>query len=403
SQVLDPQGLVEHLRTDVVSVLEVVPSLLRALIEEVEVRPVALTELRWVISTGEALPAELCRRWLACYPKVGLANTYGPSECSDNVSQHVITRAPRAGETRVPIGRALANQQLYVLDARLQPQPVGVWGEIYVGGMGVGRGYLGDGQRTAQVFVPDPWSREPGGRLYRTGDVGRYRANGVLEFGGRRDQQVKMRGYRIELEEIEQVIGRRAGVRECVVTLHDGQLVGYVVLDKEAPEELELLLDDARHLLPEYMVPTSVVILEKMPLTASGKIDRKALPAPQASGLTAGYVGPRNELEEQVIAIWCELLTLEQIGVYDNFFAIGGHSLLIARVLARVRDTFQVVLPIRTMFKHPTIAELAEIIRSKQEKASEDMQSGGNEPRRQALVPIERAAYRQKRSDVMTV
>ena len=316
-----------------------------------------LEQLRWVMPTGEALSAELCRRWLARYPQIALVNAYGPTECSDDVSQQVISRPPRAGETRVPIGRALPNQQLYVLDARLQPQPVGVWGEIYVGGAGVGRGYLGDGQRTAQAFVPDPWGREPGGRLYRTGDQGRYRANGVLEFGGRRDHQVKMRGYRIELGEIEQVICRCAQVRACVVTLHGEQpgaeqLVAYIVPGEEGSGEIEQALSEVRQVLPEYMVPTAVVMLEELPLTASGKVDRRALPAPSDGEQVAGYVGPRTELEERLVEIWREVLALERVGIYDNFFAIGGHSLLITRVLARVREMFEVWLSVRSVFKN---------------------------------------------------
>jgi len=392
--VLEPQTLLEQVRADRISVLEVVPTLLWALVEAGEAKPEALERLRWLISTGEALPAELCRRWLAGYPQIPLVNAYGPTECSDDVSQQLFSKPPRAHEMRMPIGRALPNLRLYVLDARLQPQPVGVWGEICVGGVGVGRGYLGDAPHTAQAFVPDLWSREPGGRLYRTGDLGRYRANGVLEFGGRRDQQVKMRGYRIELGEIEQVICACRQVRACVVALsgeHPGseQLVAYVVLAEGASGEWEQALSEVRHLLPEYMVPGAVVVLEELPLTASGKVDRQALAALEAGGRSTGYVRPRTELEEQVAAIWCEVLALEQVGVDDNFFAIGGHSLLITRVLARVHKVFDVWLSVRSMFKNPTIAGLAASI--------EDVQRRSSTLREKLPTPVSRETYRQKR------
>ncbi len=409
--VMDPTTLLRVVHEEQISVLVVVPSLLRALLDEQErtdCERSTLAHLRWMISTGEALPAELCRRWLACYPQIPLVNAYGPTECSDNVSQHMLGKSPRASETRVPIGRALPNLHLYVLDARMQPQPVGVWGEMYVGGVGVGRGYLGDALRTAQAFVPDPWSREPGGRLYRTGDLGRYRANGVLEFGGRRDQQVKIRGYRIELGEIEQVICRCSQVRACVVAVSaeksgSEQLVAYVVLEAGVDSEWEHALSTVRQELPEYMVPSVVVVLEALPLTTSGKVDRHALPALADAGRRIGYMGPRTPTEEQLVAIWREVLALEQVGVDDNFFAIGGHSLQITRVLARMRNLFQVTISLRTMFKNPTVAALAEIIQDEQRKIQgiEDMQIMGNELRKQGLIPIARDAYRHKRSEVI--
>ncbi|MGH2510900.1 MAG: phosphopantetheine-binding protein, partial [Ktedonobacteraceae bacterium] len=301
----------------------------------------------------------------------------------------MLSKPPRANEMRVPIGRALPNLRLYVLDARLQPQPVGVWGEIYVGGVGVGRGYLGDAQKTAQAFVPDPWDREPGGRLYRTGDMGRYRANGVLEFGGRRDQQVKMRGYRIELGEIEQVISRCSQVRACVVAVSEEQLVAYVVLEAGASSEWEQALSTVQHMLPAYMVPSAVVVLDVLPLTASGKVDRQALPALAAGGQRPGYVEPRTGTEEQLAAIWGEVLVLEQVGINDNFFAIGGHSLQITRVLARVHEVFDVWLSVRSMFKNPTVAGMAASI--------QDIQTRSSTLRKKLPAPVSRETYRQKR------
>ena len=198
----------------------------------------ALAGLRWVMPTGEALPAELCRRWLRLYPQVPLVNAYGPTECSDDVTHHFIEVAPDERAGAVPIGRAIAQTQLYVLDQRLKPVPMGVSGQLYVGGIGVGRGYLAEAGRTAEAFGPDPFSGTAGARLYQTGDVARYRADGTLEFLGRRDQQVKLRGYRIELGEIEALLGQQAGVRDCVVLVREDvpgtqRLVAYIVPRQE--------------------------------------------------------------------------------------------------------------------------------------------------------------------------
>ncbi|MEO7020518.1 MAG: phosphopantetheine-binding protein, partial [Ktedonobacteraceae bacterium] len=222
-------------------------------------------------------------------------------------------------------------------------------------------------------------------------------------FGGRRDQQVKIRGYRIELGEIEQVICRCSQVQACVVALSGEQLVAYVVLEAGADGEWEQALSAVRQELPEYMVPNSVVVLEALPLTDSGKVDRHALPALADAGRRVGYVGPRTPTEEQLVAIWCEVLALEQVGVDDNFFAIGGHSLQITRVLARMRNLFQVTISLRTMFRNPTVAVLAAIIQDEQRKTQgiEDMQVMDNALRKQVLIPIARDAYRHKRSEII--
>ncbi len=401
--VTDPPAILQRLQQDRVSILEGVPSWLWPLMNVQAKKGFAGVEyLRWVTSIGEALPTDLCKLWLESGTNIPLLNTYGPTECSDNVTHQEI-RTLIDIETWgviVPIGKAIPNLRLYVLNEQQQPQPTGVGGEIYVGGVGVGRGYIGNPQRTAEAFVPDPWSDQPGGRLYRTGDLGHYRANGTLEFLGRIDQQVKVRGHRIELGEIEHVLRQQTGVRESAVVVKTAgrgreRLVGYVVLEEGQPFSLEEIQKALRERLPEYMVPDSIIALQSLPVTTSGKINRLALPDPGESDVSPheGYVAPRTALEEQLAAIWIDVLGLKSVGVYHNFFAVGGHSLLITQVLTHIQEIFQVVLPVRTMFKNPTIAGLAEAI--------ERVQSRSRELRKQLVPSVSREAYRQKRSTLI--
>jgi surfactin family lipopeptide synthetase C len=258
----------------------------------------------------------------------------------------------------VPIGRPIANTQLYVLDSHLQPVPVGLSGELYLGGVGLARGYYQQAALTAERFIPDPFSGEPGARLYRSGDQARYLADGNIEFLGRQDRQVKLRGYRIELEEIEAVLREQEQVREAVVVVREERLVAYVVGGEELVEwSLRQWLQQR---LPEYLVPQVFVVLAELPLTVSGKVDRGALPAPGLSRVvSAGYEAPRNKVEAVVAGIWAEVLQVERVGVEDNFFELGGHSLLATQVIARVRETFQAEeLPLRKLFEEPTVAAL---------------------------------------------
>jgi Phosphopantetheine attachment site/AMP-binding enzyme C-terminal domain/AMP-binding enzyme len=332
-----------------------------------------------------------------------MLNAYGPTECSDDVSHQIIMTAPGEEEVArgVPVGKAIGNMRVYVLNRQQELQPVGIAGEVYVGGVGVGRGYVGDAIRTAEVFMPDPWSEVAGGRMYRTGDVGKYRADGAIEYLGRTDQQVKVRGYRIELGEIEAVLKEFPAVQECVVvaraqTSGDKRLVAYLVARPHAVAKSSEVYDHLKERLPEYMLPSSFVLLDALPLLPNGKLDRQALPDPGEDVVRGDveYVAPRTPLEEQLAAIWAEVLALKQVGIYDNFFTIGGHSLLITQVLARVRDAFEVTLSVRTLFKNPTIAGLAEAI--------ERARSRSTELRKQTVVSISRDAYRQKRSSLVT-
>jgi acyl carrier protein len=270
----------------------------------------------------------------------------------------------------MPIGRPIPNIRIYVLDNALSLVAVGVVGELYIGGIGVGRGYLNDEQRTAQSFIPDPFCAEPDARLYKTGDLARYLADGTLEFLGRIDHQIKIRGLRIELGEIEMALKRHPSVMDLVVVARKGstgdqRLVAYVVLHKDQSATTGNDLQNyLMQQLPAYMVPSVIVFLEALPLNSNGKIDRRNLPLPESSrpDFERQMVAPRNSLEEEVVATWSRVLGIEQISIYDDFFALGGDSLLATRVTSGLRTSLMVEIPLRSFFEAPTVAQLAEII-----------------------------------------
>ncbi|HEX5717657.1 MAG TPA: amino acid adenylation domain-containing protein, partial [Thermoanaerobaculia bacterium] len=363
----EPRALLDVVGRGEVTILETVPSLLRLLLDEIEQQGAAtLGSLRWMIPTGEALAPDLCRRWLASSP-VPLLNAFGPTECSDDVSHHRIDVPPAADAVTVPIGRPVANLRLYVLDRTLLPVPIATVGELCVAGTGVGRGYLGEPARTAAVFVPDPFSAQPGARLYRTGDQGRWTLEGRLGFLGRLDHQVKIRGHRIELGEIEAALAAHPGVRETVVVAReeasgDKRLVAYVVAAREAelrPDELRSYLEER---LPDSMIPSAFVRLDSLPLTANGKLDRRALPVPGDGDLLqadSAYVQPRNPDEEMLAGVWAAMLGRERVGAEDDFFALGGDSRVATRVVARVRRLLGLEVPLRDLFEAPTVAALS--------------------------------------------
>jgi amino acid adenylation domain-containing protein len=368
----DARRLLGALAPANVSILEVVPSMLRMMLDEIEIaggRAPALPALRWLIPTGEALPPELCRAWLRHYPNIPLLNAYGPTECSDDVTHYPIHAPPAADVINMPIGRPIANMRLYVLDVHRQPVPLGVRGELYVGGVGVGRGYRNDDARTAEVFLPDPFSEAPRARLYRTGDVGRYLPDGNIEFLGRVDYQVKIRGFRIELGEIEVVLASHPQVRQAVVLARedipgDRRLVAYVVAAAAGarPSQSELR-DFMTERLPGYMVPAAVMVLDALPLTPNSKVDRKALPAPDLlPEVDAAFVAPRTPIEVRLAEIWTHTLGAARVGIHDNFFALGGHSLVAMQLMARIRAACQVDVPLNSLFETPTIAEQAALI-----------------------------------------
>ena len=296
-----------------------------------------------------------------------LVNHYGPTESTVVATCGVVNEEDRRPPT---IGRPIANTEVYILDSQLQVVPVGIVGELYIGGASLARGYLKRPELTAEKFVPHPFNVAPEARLYKTGDLARYLANGEIEFVGRIDQQVKVRGFRIELGEIESVISEYAGVREVVVNVwgenEDRRLVAYVVKEAGAEQGINApeLRDYLKKQLPEYMIPTAFVIMDQLPLTSNGKVDYRALPAPdQAAHVTETvFVPARSPVEEMLSGIWAEILGLERVGVHDNFFDLGGHSLLGTQVISRVRKTFDLELPLRVVFEGPTVAEMAERI-----------------------------------------
>ncbi len=362
----DPQRLLKEVESRSITVWETVPSLLRAVLEQASVGVLRFNELRWLIPTGEALPPDLARQWLKYYPHVPLVNAYGPTECSDDVTHHHLTEPPAESVIRVPIGRPATNMRLYVLDRHLQPTPIGIPGELYIGGDGVGRGYLYEPIKTAQTFIPDAFASEPGARLYKTGDLAYWSERGELEFLGRLDFQVKLHGFRIELGEIEAALAQHDQVKENLVMLReddasDPHLAAYFVPSQLPAPTTNELREFLRERLPEYMIPRAFVALEAFPLTASGKINRRALPAPDPQQVerTNAYVAPTTPFEEILADIWSEVLHLEQISMQDNFFEIGGHSLIATQIVSRVRAQFEIELPLRTIFEAPTIAQMA--------------------------------------------
>ncbi|WP_409182808.1 amino acid adenylation domain-containing protein [Amycolatopsis sp. VS8301801F10] len=341
------------------SVLEVVPSLLRAALDFWDAgSPPDLTGLRWLVVTGEALPPDLCVRWFAYFPDIPMMNAYGPTECSDDVTHAVLSSVDDVPGLRVPIGLPVRNTRLYVLGDELRLVPPGAAGELYVGGLVVGRGYVGDPAKTGSVFVADPFG-EPGTRMYRTGDRVVCRADGALEFIERRDFQVKIRGHRIELGEIEAGLLAQESVTDAVVVVQGSDaanrhLVGYVA-GTARPEELQAQLAE---LLPAYMVPSAIVVLDRLPLTPHGKVDRKALPAPEHL-MGQEKRGPRTPVEEQLTRLYAEVLGVAETGIDDDFFALGGHSLLATALVSRIRSELNVELPLRDLFEARTVAALA--------------------------------------------
>jgi amino acid adenylation domain-containing protein len=372
----DPALLAQEIDREGVTVLQIVPSLLREILERTTNEPIfrALSRLRLMISTGEPLPPDLHRDWFRHFPDVALINAYGSSECSDDVALHRFTAAPTL-LTGVPLGRAIPNTRLYVLDSHSQPVPIGVAGELCVGGVGVGRGYLNDPEQTKQKFSRDPFSNRRQARLYKTGDLARWHADGTLECLGRIDHQVKISGYRIELGEIEHVLLEHPDVNGATVLQRDDigtQLVAHIVTAAGRQPKANHLRDFLKARLPSYMIPGGFIFLERMPLTAHGKIDRSALLAIRHLVKIAGdtLVAPRRLTEKVLCDIWIDLLKIEGIGIFDNFFDLGGHSLLAGKVLARVANAFGVSLPIRALFEAPTVEALAKRIDEARETQS---------------------------------
>ncbi|MFI9239249.1 amino acid adenylation domain-containing protein [Streptomyces sp. NPDC053079] len=362
---VDPAELFGRVSRERLTVLEVVPSLLRAALDAWDAGTLTceLPALRWMVVTGEALPPDLCRRWFARFPHIPMVNAYGPTECSDDVTHAVIRDGDPVGGTRVTIGRTVRNTRLYILDENMEPVPVGVPGELYVGGSGVSRGYGGRPALTAERFLPDPFG-PAGSRLYRTGDVTAWNEDGSVEFLGRVDHQVKVRGVRIELGEIEAALTGLEQIADAAVAVRSGpqgreSLIGYVVpADGREPDAAALRALLARS-LPETMIPAVYVPLEALPLTANGKVDRKALPDPGSRyAEDRPYTAPATPTEEAVAGLWAQVLGVGRIGREDGFFRLGGDSILVIQVIAAARRA-RLPLSLFLIYQHETLAEVA--------------------------------------------
>jgi len=383
--ILSPQEFAGQIRQQAISVLFLTTALLNQLAREV---PAAFRSLRYLLFGGEMAEVEAVQTVLQQGAPEHLLHVYGPTENTTFTSWYPVPAVPEAA-TSIPIGRAIANSQLYLLDSDLKPVPIGVRGEVYIGGDGLARGYLNRPELTAERFIPNPFAttrrKVPGprntekhstlgDRLYKTGDLARYRLDGNLEFLGRQDEQIKLRGFRIELGEIAAVLNQHQTVREAVVMVREAvagvsqcsprenrRLVAYIVPHPDSRLNVSDLQRYLKAKLPDYMVPSALVVLETLPLTPNGKVDRQALPAPDWTRSESPGVDQRpcTSIEMELGSIWREILGLEQVGIHDNFFESGGHSLLATQLVSRVRNRFQVEVPLRRLFETPTIAGLA--------------------------------------------
>ncbi|MCF4967209.1 thioesterase domain-containing protein [Nostoc sp. CMAA1605] len=363
----DSNYLINIITQEQITTLHFVPSMLQIFLASRGVEK--CTSIRRVICSGEALPVDLQNRFFEHF-NCELHNLYGPTEAAIDVTFWQCQK--HSNLKTVPIGRPIANVQIYILDEDLRPVDVGVVGEIYIGGVGVARGYWNRPELTQEKFIPNPFrsSEFTSERLYKTGDLGRYLPDGNIEYVGRVDYQVKIRGYRIEIGEIENVLALHPEVREAVIITRsdrnlEKQLVAYITYNSETPQ-IQHLRDFLKAKLPDFMIPAAFVTLEALPLTPSGKVDRKALPKPDISHFSesSDFIAPRNQVESQLVTIWAEILNLPQIGVTDNFFALGGDSLKALHLIAKIEENFRKEIPLATLLKNPIITDLATVIQN---------------------------------------
>jgi amino acid adenylation domain-containing protein len=354
-----------------ISVLDLPTAFWHQWVEDMDATRTRLrTPLRFFMTGGEQPLLAVLRAWaILAEPGATFLSSYGPTEATITATTFAVANdaGQIAGLSCVPMGRPIANVAIYLLDRSLQPVPIGVPGEVYIGGAGVARGYIEQAASTAERFVPDPFGDRPGARLYRTGDLARRRPDGTLEFLGRMDHQVKIRGFRIEPAEIEAALAHHGTVRESVVLVHEAapgvrQLVAYVVPTAGTSASGADLRDFLKEQLPGHMVLSAVIILDALPLTANGKVDRRRLPAPIFEAPGAAYVAPRDPVEDVLAGLWHAVLGVERVGVHDNFFDLGGHSLLATRLISRVRAMFQMEVPLHRLFEAPTVAGLARVL-----------------------------------------
>jgi len=357
-----------------IDVLKIVPSHLQALLQTPHAK--GILPHRSLLLGGETFTPKLAEQIFALQGTCEVLNHYGPTETTvGSLSLRLAEFDWRNSEvSSIPIGRPIANTRIFILDSQLQPVPTGAVGELYIAGDGVTAGYLNQPEKAEERFVRNPFSSNSESRMYRTGDLARYLADGNVEFLGRADDQVKIRGFRIELGEIEAALMAKPGVKQAVVLAveqktGDKRLIAYVATDQASPCSADELRASLKQQLPEYMVPTVIVLLPRIPLNRNGKVDREALPAPEAVQRRE-FVAPKTAEEETVAKIWQEVFRRERISTDDNFFDLGGHSLMATQVISRIREQFHLELPIRAMFEHPTIGGLAKAVAEAVETAS---------------------------------
>ncbi|MBD1832156.1 amino acid adenylation domain-containing protein [Cyanobacteria bacterium FACHB-472] len=381
---LSPHEFALQLTQKGISVLFLTTALFQQIARDV---PQGFSSLHYLLFGGEAVDARWVRKVLKQGAPKQLLHVYGPTEGTTFSSYYCVQDVPESA-TSIPIGRPVVNTQIYLLDADLQPVPIGIVGELYIGGDGLAREYINRPDITAERFIYNPFNNKPESRLYKTGDLGRYLPDGNIEFLGRIDNQVKIRGFRIELGEIEAILNQHPAVRETVVIIReeipgDKHLIAYIVPDQQQTPTSLNLRQFLKEMLPEYMVPSAYVVLESLPLTPNGKVDRRALPAVDTLSfeMKENYVAPRDRVEEVLVEIWAKVLGKQQIGVRDNFFELGGHSLLATQLISRIRDAFQIELSVRNLFESPTVASLARDIETMcwAAKGLDNTSSTGNE------------------------
>ncbi|MFS0516458.1 amino acid adenylation domain-containing protein [Nostoc sp. UIC 10607] len=410
--VCNPENLFKIIKEEKIAIAELVPVILRELIDYISrlsTEQRALPHLKWMMVTGESASVELVNQWLNLYPAIKVVNAYGPTEAADDITQFIIDKPLPVNQRTVPIGKPLANLNLYILNPQMQLVPVGVPGEICVSGFGVGVGYWKNPELTQLSFIPNPFLTKkplPGTNtdvIYKTGDLGRWLADGNIEFLGRIDHQVKIRGFRIELGEIEALLIQHSAVQETVVVVREEtnykRLVAYVVpnfADRDLDSISHDLVPQLRHFLkdrlPEHMIPSAFVLLETLPLTPSGKIDRRALPAPDPvqPQLQDTFAAPRTPTEETLAKIWAQVLGIERVGIHDNFFELGGDSILCIQAIAKAHQA-QLNLTPKQLFQNQTVAELAKVVATSQTISAEQGLVTGSV----TLTPIQHYFFEQ--------
>ena len=375
--VCNPEELWQVIKQSQISLVELVPIVLRDLINylsDLPLEPRELTDLQWMMVTGEAVSVTLVNDWLKLYPTIPIVNAYGPTEAADDITQAIIDKPLPENRSTVPIGKPLANLNLYILDRDRNLLPIGVPGEICVSGYGVGIGYWRNEEKTKASFIPNPFPKTakllPGietDLIYKTGDLGRWLSNGSIEYLGRIDNRVQIRGFRIELGEIEATIAKYPEIKDCVVNDWEDsadrkRLVAYYIAEESI--ESKQLREYLQPKLPDYMIPSAWVQLESFPQTPNGKCDRNALPIPDSTLTTNNYIAPTTPAEKILTNIWQEVLNVDRVGIGDNFFELGGHSLLATQVVSKIRQNLSLEFPLRCLFEHPTIAKLAPRLQS---------------------------------------